>query len=306
MLKSDQAVHKKDQVKEVIEKYIKKGRDFFELTPSFLENLDELNGFSERTLKRGRTEFKLEHPEMIKKHSRNTANLKKKVFKYLEKAPKATPKELNILFPEIDKKLLVNIRNLWKKENQEVDSEEEAHSLRQNVFDFLEQAPQTTLSKLEKAFPDFNKKTISNYLDQWRKEHTPKRKVSLKQRIMDYLDTNANTDLPQLRAYFSDTKPASINTYYSLWKNNRIQNVSPKASRQESQLEIRSGDSDIVQALKTTIDAQKKTIDVLKSQNEILRDRQNIKFPELEGMTKDEVKTVERVIRVFIRGIKSN
>jgi hypothetical protein len=297
-------MHKKDQVKEVIEKYIKKGRDFFELTPSFLGDLEELKGFSERTLKRGRTEFKLERQDVIKKHSRSTANLKKKIFKYLTKSPKATPKELSIIFADIDKKLLTNTRNLWKKEQSSSSSSDDSHSLRQNVFDFLEQNPQTTLGKIEKAFPKSNKKTVSNYLDQWRKEHTPQRKESLKQRITDFMDVNPKTNLLQLREVFSETKPASVNTYFSLWKNNRFQTESKKTPKVNRPLKITNEDSDIVQALKTTIDAQTKTIDALKSQNEILKERQVIAFPELERMSIDEVKTVEKVIKTFIRGIK--
>ncbi len=298
-------MHKKDQVKEVIKKYIKKGRDFFELTPSFLENLDELKGFSERTLKRGRTEFKHEHPELMKAQSRNTASIKKKIFKHLDKSPQATPKELAVLFPTVERKVLLSSRRLWKKENSATDGKEEGKTIRKSVFDFLQKNPKATIGKLEKAFPKFDKKTIKAYLAQWRKDQTPKRKVSLKQRITDYLNSHPGTDLRQLKEVFSDTKTASINTYFSLWKNNRIQPLEPRPVKAESRPMIQKGDSEIIQALKTTIEAQKKTIEVLKSQNEILRERQNINFPELEGMTKDEVKTVERVIRTFIRGIKS-
>jgi hypothetical protein len=70
------------------------------------------------------------------------------------------------------------------------------------------------------------------------------------------------------------------------------------------QPKIKSEDSEIVKALKTTIDAQTKTIDALKSQNEILKERQVIAFPELERMSVDEVKTVEKVIKTFIKGIR--
>lgn len=296
-------MHKKDQVKQVIEKYIKKGRDFFELTPSFLENLDELNGFSERTLKRGRTEFKIEHPDLMKAHSRNTASVKKKIFRHLDNSPKATPKELGILFPDVDRKILLSTRNLWKKEKGLGKNEVDAGTQQKNIFDYIAQNPKVTQNKLEKAFPESSKETISKYLDQWRDEKAPKRKVSLKQRIMDYMNEKPDTDLQQLREAFADTKTASINTYFSLWKNNRMQPLEPRPKNDS--IAIQTGDSEIIQALKSTIEAQKKTIEVLKSQNEILRDRQDVNFPELEGMTKDEVKTVERVIRTFIRGIKN-
>ncbi|NQU62833.1 MAG: hypothetical protein HQ517_00910 [SAR324 cluster bacterium] len=209
------------------------------------------------------------------------------------------------MFPDIDKKMLANAHTLWKNENDAAGNSSDANSLRQNVFDFLKQNPQTTLGKIEKAFPDFNKKTVSNYLDQWRKDHTPKRKESLKQQITEYMDTNPKTDLRQLREVFHETKPASVNTYFSLWKNDHIQADGKKEAKVECQSKIRNSDNEIVSALKTTIDAQSKTIEALKSQNEILRDRQVIAFPELETMTSEEVATVEKVIRTFIRGIKS-
>lgn len=299
-------MHKKDQVKDVIAAQIKKGRDFFELTPSFLENLDELKGFSERTLKRGRTEYKLEHPELMKKHSRNTASIKKKIFKQLDDAPSTTPKELSAMFPDVDKSVLTRTRSLWKKENSLQQETQTAQSLRDRVFDFLIQNPKASLLKLTRAFPGQERKILGDYLEQWRQAQPPKKKkVSLKQRIMEYLNANPGTTLKQLREAFSDTKTASINTYYSLWKNNRIQDAQMDPPVSDGQLMIRDGDSEIVKALKTTIEAQRKTIEVLKSQNDILRQRQEVNFPELEGMTRDEVKTVERVIRTFIKGIKN-
>ena len=298
-------MHKKHRVKEVIEKYIKMGRDFFELTPSFLEETEELKGFSERTLKRGRTEFKLEHPELMKDHSRNTASIKKKIFKHLDKSPDATPKELAILFPSVDKKVLTTTRKLWKKENSVEETKAGEKTIEKRVFAFLQQNPKASANKLEKAFPDIDKTTARGYLDQWKKDNPPQRKVSLKQKIMDYMNSNPGADLQHLREAFADTKAASINTYFSLWKNNRIQPLEPRPATNNHQVAFQSDDNDIIQALKTTIEAQKKTIEVLKSQNEILRERQDINFPELEGMTGDEVRTVERVISTFIRGIKS-
>lgn len=296
-------MHKKDQVKQVIEQYIQKGRDFFELTPSFLENTTELKGFSERTLKRGRTEYKLEHPEIIKTHSRSTASAKKRVLKYLDKSPQASPKELGAIFPDVEKKVLSTARDLWKNEHTSEMNKKTAGSLRKSVFGFLEKNPQATPNNVTSAFAGHNPKTVANYHDQWLKEHGPKKKVSLKQRILDYMNENPGADLKQLREAFADTKTASINTYFSLWKNNRMQPIEPRQeTNNHTTLE---GDSDIIQALKTTIEAQQKTIEVLKSQNEILKDRQSTSFPELEGMTADEVKTVERVIRTFIKGIKN-
>jgi len=303
-------MHKKDQVKKVIEKYIKKGRDFFELTPSFLANLDELKGFSERTLKRGRTEYKNDHQDILKKHSKDTANSKKKISKILEKDPDITPKALTNALPGIDPKLIFKTRTLWKKDRQPVKKEGTNGSLRKNVFDFLNKKPKTTLSILEEAFPDDNKKTISNYLDQWRKEKPSSKPMkSSKQKVMAYLDQNPETRLNHLKEVFPEVKPASISTYHSLWKSHQPtakfkQTLKRPASAKATGTTSGTKVEDVIQALNNTIDAQQKTIEVLKSQNQILKDKQLHPFTELEGMSQSEVRQVEKVIKTFIKGVK--
>jgi len=299
-------MHKKDHVKQVIETYIRQGRDFYELTPSFLQSTDELKGFSERTLKRGRTEFKKERPDLMKKQSRDTASVHKRIFRFLEKSPQATSEQLVAMFPKIQPRILTVARKLWEQENPPETGKTRTGSLRRAVLDFLAHHPDADMETLGKEFPEAKKNTLGNYLETWRKGQAPKRKVTLKQRVMDYMNSNPEARLQQLKEAFPETKAGSINTYYSLWRNHRIQehSVDPPAAEKPSGS---SRDIDeIIQALKTTIEAQRKTIEVLKSQNEILRDRQNIKFPELEGMTSEEVRTVERVVRTFIRGIRNN
>ena len=153
-------MHKKDRVKEVIEKYVALGKDFFELTPSYLVQLDELKGYSERTLKRGRTEYKNEHLNILKGKSKASVNLKKKVIAYLEKNPDSTKKDLQNRFSKAEKTLLNEAMDQWTNSNSETESIKVAEkkgykgSLRQKVFSFLDDNPAFTLSKLEKAFPD--------------------------------------------------------------------------------------------------------------------------------------------------------
>ena len=109
-------MHKKDKVKEVIDKYIEQGKDFFELTPSYLLTLNELRGFSERTLKRGRTEYKNEHRNLLKGKSKAVLNLKKKVQGYLDDNPKTSLEQLKKKFSTQDNKQLTGFFNGWKTE----------------------------------------------------------------------------------------------------------------------------------------------------------------------------------------------
>lgn len=318
-------MHKKDIVKEVIEQYVDKGMDFFELTPAYLVTLDELKGFSERTLKRGRTEYKNANRNQLKGKSKAGLNLKKRVLRYLEENPKSSLNQLKTKFASQDPKVLSEAHKEWKKETKrpapaisarkkvEID---DAGSLRQKVFKILEENPDITLSKLEKFFEAENKKTISNYLDQWRKEKTTKgKKISTKQMIHNYLDQHPEIALRDLKEAFPEINPSSIGAYHSLWKNSQPQTRGSKkwtkqaASEptmvEEQSFSVRSANQ-IIEALNNTVEAQKKTIEILKSQNTLLEEKQAFAFPELKGMSKKEVEKFERVMSTFLKGLRKS
>ncbi|MBU2513259.1 hypothetical protein KJ966_18095 [bacterium] len=316
-------MHKKDIVKEVIEKYIKKGKDFFELTPGYLVTLDELKGFSERTLKRGRTEYKAEHRNILKGKSKASLNLKKKVMKYLYDNPKTSLEQLKKKFASQDKKLVNEAFKLWKQEEKGKptpvkkkpiikEDEDAAGSLRQKVFVHLDENPSLTLSKLEKVFTSFNRKTISNYLDQWRKEKSQKvKKISTKQRIHDFLDLNPDSTLKSLKTAFADINPSSIGAYFSLWKSEQsatakvVKKANAAVKIKPEKVPVDSA-YQIIEALKNTIDAQNKTIEILKSQYSMLENSKAFSFPELKGMSKKEIDKFERVMATFLKGLRKS
>jgi hypothetical protein len=317
-------MHKKDRVKEVIKKYINQGIDFFELTPGYLVTLDELKGFSERTLKRGRTEYKKEHKDLLKGKSKATLNIRRKMLKFLDENPKTTPDQLKKKFSTQDKKLVNEAMKVWRSENPKPANKrpgrppkKEANgSLRQQVFNYLNENPGATLSKLDGAFESENKKTISNYLDQWRKEKTRKgKKISTKQRINDYLDQHPDSILKELKETFSDVNPSSIGAYHSLWKSGR-EGIAPKAGIKngirgisralkidENKLSVQSA-LQIIKALNNTVEAQKKAIEALKSQVEMLESSKAFSFPDLKGMSKKEIEKFERVMATFLKGLR--
>lgn len=315
-------MHKKDKVKEVIEKYIDQGKDFFELTPSYLMSLDELKGYSERTLKRGRTEYKKEHKDALAGKSKAALNLKRKVYKYLEEQPKTKLAELKKKFSTADEKQLNEYFRAWRKENREKQGKTAkkekatgtgADSFRQKVFSFLKKNPEATLKKLEKAFPDDNKKTLSNYLDQWRKESNGKiKKISAKKRISDYLDQHPDSTLKELKKAFPDINPSSIGAYHSLWKNDQTAEggkTKPRAkvakkTSDDIPAAASGSEKQVIEALNNTIEAQQKTIEVLKAQIESLKESQKFTFPDLKGMTKREIDKFERVMATFLRGLR--
>lgn len=169
-------MHKKDFVKEIIEKYIKAGRDFYELTPGFLSQTEELNGFAERTLKRGRTEFKQENPALIEKHSKNKASARKKLYKYLEKNPTALPKEIEKAFPELDQQTITSCRALWKEEEQgsstnfsgiRTSTRKPYNTVKKQVNAYLKNDPNCSLRRLKSKFPNAKQASLERYHKQW-------------------------------------------------------------------------------------------------------------------------------------------
>jgi hypothetical protein len=320
-------MHKKDKVKQVIQKYIDQGKDFFELTPSYLVTLEELKGFSERTLKRGRTEFKAENSDSLKGKSKASLNVKRKVFSYLDDNPDSTLAQLKKKFSSQDKKQITEYFNLKAKESKNKAGKKpgkkpksnESGSLRQKVFNYLDKNPELTLSKLEKAFPEENKKTVSNYLDQWRKEKSSKtKKVSTKQQINDYLDNNQASTLKDLKKAFPDINPSSIGAYHSLWKHSTKFKAAPKGRNKATAQKVTQPASidrnsltvdtakQIIDALNSTVEAQKKAIEVLRSQNSMLEEIKGYSFPELKGMSKKEIDKFERVMSTFLKGLRNS
>lgn len=318
-------MHKKDRVKEVIDLYIKKGKNFFDLTPSYLVELDELKGYSERTLKRGRTEYKNEHLDLLKGKSKGSINLKKKIENYIEKNPGISIEQLQQKYPKADRTLLkeclphrVTLKAVPSKSRKAIKPTESSGSLRQQVFNHLDTYPDLTLSKLERVFSIANKKTISNYLDQWRKERsTVEKPISTKQRINGYLDQHPQSKLRDLKLAFPDINPSSVGAYHSLWKNNQLSSNGstrtqlhvvgsmerPKVSGSKEDLSVESA-RQIIGALNSTVDAQRKMIDLLKEQNSRLEDGQAYSFPDLKGMSSKEIDKFERVMSTFLRGLR--
>jgi len=266
-------MHKKDQVKQVIEIYIKKGRDFYELTPGFLNQLDELKGFSERTLKRGRTEFKNENKDVVKKHSKETVSIRKSINKFLDMTLKPTLPKLKKEFPKLNKEIVSVSFKLWKKDQAPKKEEPKIKksvvkqpkiSGKQRIIDYLNEKPSTSLEEIIESFPDIKKASIGTYHSLWKSKFGKKiAKVNKK------------------------VKSTVKETVKETGKN-------------------KDSNGELIIALKKTIDAHQKTIEALKSQNEILLERNSLVFSEMEGMSPEKIVKVENAMRIFVRGLQTS
>lgn len=244
-------------------------------------------------------------------------NMKKQVFEYMDKHPKATTKDLVSVFPKAKKKSLWNYSRQWKKDHG-IRPSSNRNSIRKQVFSYIDQNPDATQKELQKAFPNANKVSISNYHYQWRKSQPNlKKKKTVKTIVFSYLENHPEVTFRELKDALSSINPSSISAYHSIWKQTRQQ--AKRYLSQTSQLPeghrngARQGSSipdgrsvdELIETLKTTIKTQEIAIEVMKEQNALLRQNQPGLISELESITPAEWDQLKEIITVFVRGLKN-
>ncbi|MBT3225537.1 MAG: hypothetical protein HN580_27405 [Deltaproteobacteria bacterium] len=256
-------------------------------------------------------------------------NVKKKVFEYLGKYPEATTLELMTAFPNATKKSLWNYSGQWKK-NQGIRPAEGSNSIRQRVFSYIDSNPEATSKDLQKAFPNENRVSISNYHYQWRKIRPDrKKKKSVKNTVFAYLNRNPHATYRELRNALPGINPSSISAYQSIWKQTQTKEDLPPVSKQTKQGKkiipplIKSANTpmpsaaleanvlgnstqELIETLKTTIKTQKTTIEIIKEQNALLRRNQSGVLAELDEVSDGEWQELQKIMTIFIRGLKNS
>ncbi len=254
-------------------------------------------------------------------------NMKKQVFEYMSQHPKTTTADLMAVFPKAKKKSLWNYSREWKKDRG-IKPSVIRNSIRQKVFSYINQNPDTTQKELQKAFPDANKISISNYHYQWRKSQPHlKKKKSIKNLVFSYLDQNPGATYRELKKALLDVNPSSISAYQSIWKQTQANSENPESSKLRhtrknrnpkdqngpgespnnqsiSANAVRESSRDLIEALRTTIKTQKIAIDVMKEQNAILRQSQPDALSDLKGISTEEWQKLKNIISIFTKGLK--
>ncbi len=256
-------------------------------------------------------------------------NVKKQVFEYLAKYPRATTTDLMVAFPHATKKSLWNYSGQWKK-NQGLQSSRSNNSIRQRVFSYIDSKPDATSKDLQRAFPNENRVSISNYHYQWRKVRPDhKKKKSVKNTVFSYLNRKPKATYRELRKALPDITPSSVSAYQSIWKQSRSQEghlpVFRKPKQQKSGIRpatdnanssaptvmldtniIGISTQDLIETLKATIETQKMAIEMMKGQNALLRQYQSSVLAEFEQVSNYEWQELRKFMTIFIRGLKKS
>lgn len=175
-------------------------------------------------------------------------------------------------------------------------------SLKEQVFDFLNQNPAGTKDSLKKVFSKSSPKTLNNYFSIWTNSQKPvkldeelknSQKVSEQQNIYSYLDTNPNANINDLKKAFPKIK--KLVTVFRSWKQQtkeikgKIKEAVPTVLV-DSQRNIKKKSSEIkaesIDFLQEQIKKQKETIDLQKARLKQL----NLKLSKPAGFSLKDLK----------------
>lgn len=156
-------------------------------------------------------------------------------------------------------------------------------SVKQQVFDFMQAAPEAKLKELTEAFPKCAKNTLGNYRRQWLKDNSPANEPISKTKmneIFSYLDNNPGSNINDLKKIFPEVANKLVTVFRS-WKNNQSaesetetssisQSIKSKAQSVKENLKPSEGwlekHKDTIAKQKEIIERQKNKIEALKSQ----------------------------------------
>ena len=112
---------KKNLVKKAIDDLIQDGVDFADLTQNALTKMEGLKGVSKTTIKRAKKEYKQE--KVVNRHDYQEQNIKRKIYKYLDKRTKASLADLREAMPGIPPAKVSEYHRYWTKKQEKFSKE---------------------------------------------------------------------------------------------------------------------------------------------------------------------------------------
>ncbi len=95
-------------------------------------------------------------------------SVRQKVIEFLEENPDSSTGELSTAFPDANRKTLRNYRYQWKKNRER---QFQSLKAKQDIFDYLDDHPDSNLQDLKKIFSENNKKIVTIFRS-WKQRQT--------------------------------------------------------------------------------------------------------------------------------------
>lgn len=237
---------KKNLVKKIIDNLIQEGTDFADITQSALSECDELKGVSKTTIKRAKKEYKQE--KLVNQRDFKEQNIKRKIYKYLDRRPKSSLADLREAMPSIHPSKVSEYHLFWKKKQEKFRADKTVkknrvspRKLKEMVFNYLDSDNAATLETLYEKFPDAKQSSINSYFAGWKRKQKNTEKAirgGLYEVIFKFLNQKPEATIEDIKAAFSDVPVKSIEIYHNLWVKEKEEAEKKAASLDEAVLEF--------------------------------------------------------------------
>lgn len=139
-------------------------------------------------------------------------------------------------------------------------------SLRSQIMAYLDKNPESDSGELYQAFSKANRKTVRNYLHQWRSNRPQKTADGkIEDKVFQYLDRHPQINLNELKNVFPDGGKKLI-TIFRNWKKGQEGSGKTKKDVSVSQQKMIKSLKSVVEKQKVMIEQQRQRIKELKSQ----------------------------------------
>lgn len=233
---------KKNLVKKVIDNLIQDGTDFADLTQSELIKVRDLEGVSKTTIKRAKKEYKEER--LANQRDYQEQNLKRKIYKYLDKRPKTSLADLREAMPGVPPAKVAEYHLYWRKKQEKAKQGKAAkknrvspRKLKEMVFQYLDMDNHASVETLYQKFPDAKQSSINSYFAGWKRKQKNTEKAvkgGLYEVIFKFLDKKPDATINDMKRAFSDVPVKSIEIYHNLWLKEKEERHRKEQNRADS------------------------------------------------------------------------
>jgi len=233
---------KKNLVKKVIADLIQEGTDFADLTQNELTRVGDLKGVSKTTIKRAKKEYRQE--KLASHYDHQEQNLKRRIYKYLDKRPKTSLAELREAMPGVPPAKVSEYHLFWKKKRERAKPGKaikktlvSPRKLKEMVFQFLDADNSASLEALYKRFPDAKQSSINSYFAGWKRKQRNTEKAikgGLYEVIFKFLNSQPAATIQDIKQAFADVPMRSIEIYHNLWLKDKKERQKQEENRAEA------------------------------------------------------------------------
>ncbi len=255
-----------------------------------------------------------------KKSRISPRKLKEMVFNYLDSDNLASVENLYEKFPDAKQNSINSYFAGWKRKQKNTEKAIRG-GLYEVIFKFLNQKPEAAINDIKAAFSDVPVKSIEIYHNLWLKERKSfeDNAVSLDDVVQEFIDTDISkiqrkrgrprkepAKAPQKQPKRRGRPPRVAASHQNIASIELASTFKRKSDSNKESADFYQNEANLIQTMKTTIEAHSMTIFELEKEYRLLMEKQSKVIKELETMPSEQILEIRDFIVTYFKGLQSN